>query len=97
MRLASRKDTVQSSIVKGLRKCGFRVEVLGRPVDLMVCKTVYLLPHATCWRLLEVKTPTQTGKRRKRKDQQEQDRFITETGTPIVTSLEEALEALKGL
>jgi hypothetical protein len=85
---AARKDTVQQEIVKGLRKCGYRVIILGRPVDIGVWRppNFYLL--------MEIKSPTSTGKRRKRKDQPEQDRFIEENHIPVVTSLEEALKVL---
>lgn len=94
MRRAARVDLAQAEIVEELRRLGYRVEVISRPVDLLVG---LIYSSGTRWRILEVKTPTKTGKRRKRKDQEEQDRFIAETGTPVVTSLEQALEALRGL
>jgi hypothetical protein len=94
MRRAARKDESQRDIVNGLRDAGYEVVVLGRPVDLLIgiwagyCKVSH-------WKLLEVKTPTKGGKIRLRKDQQAQQDFCRETGTPIVSTLEEALEALK--
>lgn len=104
MRRAAKVDSVQAEIVEGLRKAGYWVEVIGRPVDLLVGR-LWEEAHletgekklGATWYLLEVKTPTKTGKRRKRKDQEEQNKFIAETGTSVVTSLEQALEALRGL
>lgn len=101
MRRASRVDTVQQEIVDGLRAHGYRVEVIGRPVDLLVGQP--LIPHAFGpgwsyrWTPMEIKTPTKTGARRVRRDQQAQDAFILETGCPVVTSLTSALRALQEL
>lgn len=36
MRNAARVDLNQESIVDGLRKCGIAVEIIGKPVDLLV-------------------------------------------------------------
>lgn len=36
MRRAARTDDNQDEIVKALRKCGFQVEIIGKPVDLLV-------------------------------------------------------------
>jgi hypothetical protein len=81
MPYARKTDSTQSEIVKGLRKCGYRVEIIGKPVDLLV------LVGKNYWRLLEVKN-------RKRNDQPKQRAFCRETDTPVVGSVEEALEAL---
>lgn len=35
-RITHRSDDNQAEIVKALRKCGFQVEIIGRPVDLLV-------------------------------------------------------------
>ena len=92
-RYAAKVDSIQEKIVDGLRAKGYRVEIIGRPVDLLVGR---LFLHGNFrWWLLEVKTPTKSGKIRKRKDQEAQDQFIRETNTPRVTTLEEALTALK--
>jgi hypothetical protein len=88
MTYARKTDSVQAEIVVGLRRCGLQVFVIGRPVDLLVGVGKY-------WRLLEVKTPQKNGRKRPRKDQQRQDEFIRVTNTPVVTSLEQALRALK--
>ncbi len=37
MRRAARTDATQDAIVKALRACGVSVEVIGKPVDLLVC------------------------------------------------------------
>src|SRR5271154_2176247 len=85
---AKKVDTAQQAIVEGLRKCGYWVEVIGQPVDLLVGKDFFN------WHLLEVKTPQKNGKRRKRKDQEKQDKFIADTATSVVCTLEEALAVL---
>lgn len=102
MRRAAKTDSSQQEIVDSLRKAGYRVEIIKWPVDLLVGKTrVYRdITHdevLTDWKILELKTPTKTGKLPKRKDQEKQDEFCKSTGTPRVTNLEQALEALKGL
>ncbi len=37
MRTAARVDATQAEIIKALRKIGAAVEVIGLPVDLLVC------------------------------------------------------------
>lgn len=37
MRRADKPDANQGEIVKALRKIGAQVEIIGRPVDLLVC------------------------------------------------------------
>jgi hypothetical protein len=97
---ARKVDQTQKEIVEGLRAAGYRVEIIWRPVDLLVGRDLRTFSNIFGnylfeWKLLETKTPTKTGKIRKRKDQEAQDKFCKETGTPRVTSLQEALEALK--
>lgn len=98
MRRAAKVDTAQQSIVDGLRANGYRVEIIGRPVDLLVGKysSTFGCPIYR-WTPMEVKTLTKNGKRRVRRDQEAQDTFIRETGTPVVMSLEQALRALESL
>jgi hypothetical protein len=91
-----RPDSTQAAIVKGLREAGYTVIPIGEPVDLLVGREDLggwnsLGIYKWGWRLLEVKK--KSGLRRK--DQPTQNRFVDETHTPIVSSLEEALEALK--
>jgi hypothetical protein len=100
MTYARKTDLVQKEIVDGLRKYGYRVEIIERPVDLLVGKPVYnphIVPSGYRWHLLELKTPAKNGKRRNRKDQAKQDQFLTETGTPVVCTLEAALTVLRGI
>jgi hypothetical protein len=85
MRRAARKDSTQTEIVEGLREAGYRVEIIGKPVDLAVQL------KNTHWMLMEVKR--KSGLRRK--DQDSQNSFLDETNTPVVATLEEALDALK--
>lgn len=87
MRYANRKDTTQSRIVATLRAAGVRVWVLHEPCDL-------LTRFRGRWLPLECKTPTSTGKRRKRNDQAEQDAFIADNDVPVVLTPEEALRAV---
>lgn len=37
MRRAAKVDANQDAIVKALRRCGVAVEIIGKPVDLLVC------------------------------------------------------------
>jgi hypothetical protein len=84
---APRRDISEPEIVSALLKAGYHVW-RELPVDLLVWRP------DTGFRLLENKTPTKTGKRRKRVDQQKQDEFVRLTGTPVVMTPEEALRAL---
>lgn len=99
-RYAAKVDSTQKAIVDGLRKIGFRVEIIGEPVDLLVGKPIFwqLMSKDSSinqirysWSLLEVKR--KSGLRRK--DQPTQNLFVDETHTPVVSNLEEALAALK--
>jgi hypothetical protein len=87
---ARKVDSTQAEIVSGLRAAGYRVELIGEPVDLAVMVWSNN-PRRWLWQFLEVKR--KSGLRRK--DQPSQNKFLDETNTPIVATLEEALEALK--
>jgi len=89
-RLAARRDIAEPEIVQALLRAGFAVW-RELPVDLLVWR-----PDKG-FHLLEIKTPTKTGKRRKRKDQQAQDDFIALTSTSVVLTAEDALQALGAL
>jgi hypothetical protein len=103
VRRAARIDTVQAEIVEGLRKAGYRVEIISRPVDLLVGiwggigVGMFYRQIIRRWTPMEVKTLTKTGARRVRRDQEAQEAFIRETGCPVVTSLKSALKALESL
>ncbi len=79
----ARRDLAEPAIVNALEAAGVRVW-RELPCDL-------LTHYRGRWLPLEVKTPTGTGKRRKRSDQAEQDEFIATTGTPVVMTPEQAL------
>ena len=89
-RYARKPDESQPGIVEALRKAGWRVWIIGRPVDLLCWKA----GHG--FRCLEAKTAQ--GKKKPKavidKRQKEQIEFINTTGTPRVTSPREALLAV---
>lgn len=88
MRRAYRRDEAEPAIVVALGQSGFLVWRLLQPCDLLVWRA------DKGWRLLEVKTPTKSGKQRTRHDQIDQGEFLELTGTPIVKTPMEALRAL---
>ena len=96
MRYALKTDTVQAEIVEGLRKIGVRVEVIGQPVDL-ICQYWSKGHQQFLWTPMEIKTPTKAGRPRSDKRQKAQLAFIAQTQCPVVTTLEEAIAALRGL
>jgi hypothetical protein len=77
-------DSTQGDIVKALRRAGVRVEIISRPVDLL---TLY----RGVWKPIEVEG---TAKKRTRRDQEKQKAFIAQTGTPVVKTVLEALQAV---
>lgn len=94
-RRAAKVDTVQADIVRGLQQAGVRVEVIKQPVDLL-CRYWSNRHRDFIWMPVEVKSPygKKNPKARVRSDQETQRRFLAETGVPVVTSLDEALQAL---
>jgi hypothetical protein len=71
------------------------VEIIERPVDLAIrTQDKHGFKY---WVLMEVKTPTKSGKLPNRTDQALQAQFLSETNTPVVTNLEQALNVLKDL
>jgi len=88
VRYALRKDESQDAIVKAIRAAGWLCFVLHEPADLLCWKP------GKGWQMLECKTPTKTGKQRKRKDQELQKQFLELTGTRVVLTPFEALLAL---
>jgi hypothetical protein len=83
-RYAKRTDLNQNEIVLGLRKCGVRVDVIGKPVDLLTYYRGRFLP-------LEIKRTKYKDKRQKA-----QAEFIQATGCPIVKTFEEAWLMVSG-
>jgi hypothetical protein len=95
-RQVTRTDAAQPDIVKALRKAGYRVEIIGRPVDLAVMHPDYGPGMAL---LMEVKTPADKGATKPRKDKRqiEQEAFVAETGARRVWTEEMALSACKAV
>jgi hypothetical protein len=96
VRRAAKVDSTQAAIVDGLRRMGVRVEIIGQPVDLL-CRYWSNRHRDFIWMPIEVKTPygKREPKARVRSEQETQRRFLEETGVPVVTSLDEAVEALE--
>jgi hypothetical protein len=88
VRYALRKDESQAAIVAAIRAAGWLCFVMHEPCDLLCWK------EGKGWRVLECKTPTKTGKQRKRKDQGLQQQFLELTKTPVVLTPFDALLAL---
>lgn len=86
-RWATRKDTTQRKIVEALEAVHCEVWIIERPCDLLTLFRGRWLP-------LECKTPTASGKARKRADQAEQTEVIERTCIPVVTTPMEALRAI---
>lgn len=86
MRRAAKVDANQPEIVNGLRKLGIAVEVIGKPVDLLIC-------HRGETALLEIKNAY--GKDQLTKDQVE---FIARWPGKIhvARTLEEAVRLILG-
>jgi Holliday junction resolvase len=79
-RFAKRRDAAERDIVNALERVGCLVYRLDVPADLLVW-------WRERWYLLEVKT-------RKRNDQPAQDEFRALTNTPVVATVEQALQAI---
>ena len=92
MRRRAKSDDSTSDIVKGLRKAGFTVIHIRKPVDLAVTHKKW---GKNMFKFLECKTAKlASGKVKLRKDQEEQQKFCAEHGVPYVTDAFEALLAL---
>lgn len=85
---ARRQDIAQPAIIQALESVGAEVWVIGYPVDLLV-------RFRDAWHLLEIKSPK--GKRGLPKidrRQTAQRNFIESTGTPVVMTPLQALQAI---
>jgi len=93
-RQAAKVDASQAILVKSLRLAGIQVYIIRKPCDLLL--RFYCSRHSDfCWQTLEAKTPaTKSGHYRKRYDQHEQDKFLSESDTPIATDFQSAWEVL---
>ena len=87
MRRAAKQDSNQSAIIDRLRQCAVSVEIIGKPVDLLIC-------HRGETSLMEVKNPD--GKDTLTKAQVE---FIARWPgrVHIVRSVREAIDAVIGV
>ena len=81
-RYARKVDAAQPKIVETLREAGVVVEIIGEPVDLLTWYRGKFLP-------LEVKTPGEPKHSSERC--QRQDKFIADTGCPVVETPLQAL------
>ena len=86
-----RSDTTTDTIVSELRKRGYVVKHIGRPVDLLITHPRW--PHNT-WKLLECKSPSPKGELKLRKDQEEQRKFCEDNRVPYAICALEALNAM---
>jgi hypothetical protein len=92
-RWAAKIDKAQPLIVEALRKAGYRVELIRKPVDLVVRHPTWPVNR---WMMAEAKTPRskKSTQARKRNDQEEQDQFCNAFGVPRWTTPDQALEEL---
>src|SRR5688572_19720466 len=88
LRRAAKVDSNQEDIVKALRRCGISVEIIGKPLDLLVHN-----PRRDRTSLMEVKN--KDGRDEFTKDQID---FMARWPGPIdvVRSIDEALQAVLG-
>jgi len=91
---ARKTDATQTYIVDGLREAHIKVWVIQEPCDLL-CRFWCNRHQFFCWQTLECKPLIgKKPKARIRTDQPEQNQFLADTQTPVVTSVSEALAAL---
>jgi hypothetical protein len=90
MRRAAKRDQSEPAIVQALEAIGCLV-YRSLPCDLLIHRPS---DGPGIFRAMECKTPLKRGGIKKRKDQGEQDAFLEHTGTPRVTTPEQAIEAL---
>jgi len=91
-RHAAKADANQPEIIAAIERAGWEAHVVRRPCDLFCWH-----PRFDIWQPLEVKDPskvTKAGKPIHDARMDEQHEFLERTGTPIVTTPEEALIAL---
>lgn len=94
----TRVDANQPEIVEALRAAGCDVEIIGRPVDLLVRRRSWGWAQ-NMWTLMEVKDPTKTGRTytmqpSKAAKMKKQLEFIAAHNVPVVTTPEQALQAV---
>lgn len=89
MRRAARTDKNQDEIVRTLRQMGVSVEIIGKPVDLLV----WFRGETS---LMEVKNPSRTSEQPQSRWTKDQVEFIARWPgkVHVVQSVGEAVEAL---
>ena len=92
MRYARKNDKSQPEAVAELRKLGYIVEIIGKPVDVMVRH--HLWPE-NVWCVAEFKTPNAKGEVVMRKDRVDQQSFCNDHNVPYWTGIESALNYLQ--
>ncbi len=85
-RYARKVDKSQAEIVEALESAGVLVYVISWPCDL-------LCQYRGKWQTLEVKTPGPPSRLR-RSDMSRQNEFLDLTRTPVVSTVNEALDAI---
>ena len=88
----AKSDANQPEIVQAIRKAGWEAHIVRRPCDLFCWH-----PRHDIWAALEVKDPSKVrkdGKPIHDARMEEQAEFLDRTGTPVVTTPEEAILAL---
>lgn len=87
-----RPDATASTTIDAMRKAGYVVEAIGRPVDVLVTHPSW---PANIWRLIELKSPQGKAEKLKlRTDQEAQQTFCTLHGVPYLLNGEEAIRWL---
>lgn len=91
MRRAARTDANQQAVIDALKRCGVSVEVIGKPVDLLVC-------CRGVTSLVEVKNPDRTSNQPKSRWTKEQTEFIARWpgAIHVVHEPDEAVRAVLG-
>jgi hypothetical protein len=92
-RWAKKQDSSQAAIVADLRRAHVVVEIIGKPVDLMVRLRSWPVNR---WALIEVKSATSEGKIPSiDKRQKAQNQFCADYHVPKFTNAAQILEYLK--
>jgi hypothetical protein len=91
LRRAARTDATQKAVIEALNRCGVSVEIIGKPVDLLVC-----CRGETS--LMEVKTPRPTSEGGRHGLTKDQVEFISKWPgvVHIVSGPDEAVRAVLG-
>lgn len=91
MRRAARTDSNQAAIIEALKRVGVSVEIIGKPVDLLICCRGQTM-------LLEVKNPSRTSEQPESRWTKEQAEFFVRWPgkVHIARTAEEAVRLVLG-